>query len=196
MSAMCNRHSALPRGLPNAARPDMLWHHYSPQGAFSMAINSGSRRSMMRTLLASVGATLGAASTGLFAATPAQTGAAPQKTSSDAQAPGAKPPLFSSWVTYGGLVFIAGQGEHGPGDITAHTTSVLTQLEAQLKKAGSSMDKVLKVNVYLADLRDYDAMNEVFRGKFGPNPPVRTTIAAYGGVPGNSLVEIDCIAAL
>ena len=41
----------------------------------------------------------------------------------------------------------------------------------------------------------YDAMNEVFRGRFGPRPPVRTTIAAYGGVPGNSLVEIDCIAA-
>jgi enamine deaminase RidA (YjgF/YER057c/UK114 family) len=76
-----------------------------------------------------------------------------------------------------------------------HTKSVLDQLEAELKKAGSSMEKVLKVNVYLADLRDYDAMNDVFRGRFGPNPPVRTTIAAYGGVPGNSLVEIDCIAA-
>jgi len=57
------------------------------------------------------------------------------------------------------------------------------------------MDKVLKVNVYLHDIKDYDAMNAVFRGRFGANPPVRTTIAAYGGVPGNSLVEIDCIAA-
>ena len=41
---------------------------------------------------------------------------------------------------------------------------------------------------------DYKAMNEVFRGRFGPNPPVRTTVATYGGVPGNSLVEMDCIA--
>jgi enamine deaminase RidA (YjgF/YER057c/UK114 family) len=97
-------------------------------------------------------------------------------------------------VTYGNLVFIAGKGEHTPGDITAHTTAVLNTLEAELKKAGSSMEKVLKVNVYLHDLRDYDAMNAVFRGRFGPNPPVRTTIAAYGGVPGSSLVEIDCIA--
>jgi len=56
------------------------------------------------------------------------------------------------------------------------------------------MEKVLKVNVYLADLGDYKAMNEVFRGRFGPNPPVRTTVATYGGVPGNSLVEMDCIA--
>ena len=58
------------------------------------------------------------------------------------------------------------------------------------------MEKVLKVNVYLHDLEDYNGMNEVFRGRFGPNPPVRTTIACYGGVPGKSLVEIDCIAAL
>jgi enamine deaminase RidA (YjgF/YER057c/UK114 family) len=56
------------------------------------------------------------------------------------------------------------------------------------------MDKVLKVNVYLADLADYKGMNEVYKGRFGPKPPVRTTVATYGGVPGNSLVEMDCIA--
>ncbi len=154
--------------------------------------DSPTRRSVFRTVLASVAA----AGAGLFGgAAHAQTAEPTKKTSTDDQAAGAKPPLFSSWVTYGNLVFIAGQGEHGPGDITAHTTSVLNQLEEQLKKAGSSMDKVLKVNVYLADLRDYDGMNEVFRGRFGPHPPVRTTVATYGGVPGNSLVEIDCIAA-
>ena len=56
------------------------------------------------------------------------------------------------------------------------------------------MEKVLKVNVYLNDLKDYKAMNEVFRGRFGHEPGVRTTIAAAGGIPGDSLVEIDCIA--
>jgi enamine deaminase RidA (YjgF/YER057c/UK114 family) len=56
------------------------------------------------------------------------------------------------------------------------------------------MEKVLKVNVYLNDLKDYDGMNAVFRGRFGAEPGVRTTIAAAGGIPGNSLVEIDCIA--
>ena len=70
------------------------------------------------------------------------------------------------------------------------------KIEKELLKNGSSMEKVLKVNVYLADLADYKAMNEVYRGRFGKNPPVRTTVATYGGVPGNSLVEIDCIAAL
>ena len=58
------------------------------------------------------------------------------------------------------------------------------------------MEKVLKVNVYLNDLKDYAGMNEVFMGRFGAEPPVRTTIAAAGGIPGDSLVEIDCIATL
>ena len=105
-------------------------------------------------------------------------------------------PLFSSAVAYGNLLFIAGKGAHFEGDIRAHTEHVLNEMDKELRKNGSSMDKVLKVNVYLHDLEDYHAMNEVYRGKFGDNPPVRTTIAAYGGVPGDSLVEIDCIAAL
>lgn len=106
----------------------------------------------------------------------------------------AKTPLFSSVVTFGDLVFISGIGAHFEGDIKAHTAHVLEQIDAKLKEAGSSMEKVLKVNVYLNDLKDYKEMNEVFLGKFGPEPPVRTTIAAAGGIPGNSLVEIDCIA--
>jgi 2-iminobutanoate/2-iminopropanoate deaminase len=108
--------------------------------------------------------------------------------------PPAKAPLFSPVVTFGDLVFISGIGAHFEGDIKAHTAHVLEQIAARLKEAGSSMDKVLKVNVYLNDLKDYTAMNEVFLGKFGAEPPVRTTIAAAGGIPGNSLVEIDCIA--
>lgn len=107
-----------------------------------------------------------------------------------------KVPLFSGAVSYGNLLFIAGKGAHFEGDIKAHTDHVLKELEKGLVANGSSMDKVLKVNVYLHDLNDYHQMNEVFRGRFGPNPPVRTTVANYGGVPGNSLVEMDCIAAL
>ncbi|RXG18378.1 enamine deaminase RidA (YjgF/YER057c/UK114 family) [Leeuwenhoekiella aestuarii] len=105
-------------------------------------------------------------------------------------------PLFSSSVVHNGLVYIAGKGAHFEGDIKDHTEFVLDELKKELEKAGSSMEKVLKVNVYLADLNDYKAMNEVYRGKFGKKPPVRTTVAVYGGVPGDSLVEIDCIAAL
>jgi enamine deaminase RidA (YjgF/YER057c/UK114 family) len=105
-----------------------------------------------------------------------------------------KPPLFSGAVSYGNLLFLAGIGAHFEGDIKAHTKHVLDQLQKRLEAAGSSMDKVLKVNVYLNDLKDYAGMNEMFQGRFGGDPPVRTTIAAAGGIPGNSLVEIDCIA--
>lgn len=105
-------------------------------------------------------------------------------------------PLFSSAVKHGNTLYIAGKGAHFEGDITAHTNHVLDELQKALEANGSSMEKVLKVNVYLHDLADYQAMNEAYRGRFGDSPPVRTTVATYGGVPGDSLVEIDCIAAL
>ena len=107
-----------------------------------------------------------------------------------------KTPLFSGTVSYGNLLFIAGVGAHFEGDIKAHTKHVLDELKDKLESVGSSMEKVVKVNVYLNDLKDYAGMNEVFLGRFGEEPPVRTTIAAAGGIPGNSLVEIDCIATL
>ena len=105
-----------------------------------------------------------------------------------------KTPLFNGAVSYGNLLFISGIGAHFPGDIKAHTAHVLDEIQKQLENAGSSMDKVLKCSVFLNDLRDYKGMNEVFKGRFGENPPVRTTIAAAGGIPGDSLVEMDVIA--
>ncbi len=106
-------------------------------------------------------------------------------------------PLFSGAVRHGNTLYIAGKGAHvEPYEIKVHTEIVLQELQKELERNGSSMEQVLKVNVYLADLADYKGMNEVFRGRFGKNPPVRTTVATYGGVPGKSLVEIDCIAAI
>ncbi|MBK7710408.1 MAG: RidA family protein [Bacteroidales bacterium] len=105
-------------------------------------------------------------------------------------------PLFSGNTKFGNLLFVSGKGAHvAPFEIKAHTEIVLQELEKELKNAGSSMEKVLKVNVYLNDIADYKGMNEVFKGRFGAKPPVRTTVAvAKGGVPGDSLVEMDCIA--
>lgn len=105
-------------------------------------------------------------------------------------------PLFSGHTKFGNLLFISGKGAHvAPFEIKAHTEIVLQEMEKELKAAGSSMEKVLKVNVYLNDIADYKGMNEVFKGRFGAKPPVRTTVAvAKGGVPGDSLVEMDCIA--
>jgi enamine deaminase RidA (YjgF/YER057c/UK114 family) len=159
-------------------------------------VTDNSRRSAVKSLVASVAgvaaAVFGTSRAHAAEASGTRTIPDPEQTQPAAE----QPPMFSSAKVHGGFVFIAGKGEHGPGDITVHTKSVLDQLEAELKKAGSSMDKVLKVNVYLHNIKDFEGMNKVYRGRFGPNPPVRTTIAAYGGIPGQSLVEIDCIAAL
>jgi Putative translation initiation inhibitor, yjgF family len=105
-------------------------------------------------------------------------------------------PLYSSFVRHGNVIYLSGIGAHvAPFEIKAHTEIVLKEMEKTLIKAGSSMKKVLKVSVFLDDIADYKAMNEVYKGRFGKKPPVRTTVAvAKGGVPGDSLVEMDCIA--
>ena len=148
-----------------------------------------SRRTLFKKGVAAAGV-LGAAQATSKAA---ESGAAPVK---KVHYKGAKPtntPLFNGAVSYGNLLFIAGKGAHYKGDIKAHTKTVLDEIEKELVNAGSSMEKVLKANVYLAKAEDYAAMNEVFKGRFGAEPPVRTTIAA-AWVPGDSLVEIDVVA--
>jgi 2-iminobutanoate/2-iminopropanoate deaminase len=142
-----------------------------------------------RTIMRSLAGLAAAGFAGLFGRARAA-----EQTAPAGQPAGDKPPLFAGSVTHNGLVYVAGKGEHGPGEIKEHTTSVLNQIEAELKKAGTSMEKVLKVNVYLHDIRDYDGMNDAYRGRFGGKPPVRTTVSCPGGIPGRSLVEIDCIA--
>jgi enamine deaminase RidA (YjgF/YER057c/UK114 family) len=117
------------------------------------------------------------------------------RTSSGPFKPEGGAPLYSLELSFGDVVFVSGKGAgvDAKGDIRAQTTRVLDQIEESLKTAGSSMDKVLKVNVYLSDIKDYAGMNEAYLGRFGPEPPVRTTVAV-AAMPDRSLVEIDCIA--
>jgi 2-iminobutanoate/2-iminopropanoate deaminase len=103
-------------------------------------------------------------------------------------------PLYSPELSFGNLVFVSGKGAgtDAKGDITAQTTTVLDQIEESLKLAGSSMDRALKVNVYLTDMKNFEGMNKAYINRFGPEPPVRTTVA-ISALPDGSLVEIDCI---
>lgn len=105
-------------------------------------------------------------------------------------------PLYSPELSFGNLVFVSGKGPGTgfQGGVTEQTKNVLDQIEESLKLAGSSMDKVLKVNVYLTDINDFAGMNEAYIGRFGSDPPVRTTVAVTA-IPDGTLVEIDCIAA-
>ena len=155
-----------------------------------------SRRNLLKNAVTAAAAVTG----GAISATSAEAQASgnlekksyPVKTNVDNAA--ASVPLFSSAVSYGNLLFLAGVGAHFKGTIEEHTKHVLDELEKNLIGAGSSMEKVLKVNVYLNDINDWAKMNTVYAGRWGKVPPVRTTIAPAGGIPGNSLVEIDLIA--
>jgi enamine deaminase RidA (YjgF/YER057c/UK114 family) len=113
-------------------------------------------------------------------------------------APGAPPAprqMYSGAVAYGNMVFLSGVGYHQPGSIEDHTKGVIADIEKTLIASGSSLQKCLKVSVFLNDLKDYDRMNAVYRSyDWGAVPPVRTTVAPAAGIPGNSLIEIDVIA--
>ena len=71
--------------------------------------------------------------------------------------------MFSRAVAYGNMLFLAGVGYHKPGTIEDHTSGVLEEIKKNLEDAGSSLQKCLKVSVFLADLKDYDRMNAVYR---------------------------------
>ncbi len=98
------------------------------------------------------------------------------------------------------LVFTSGQvgldpatGELVPGGVREQVTRVLANLTAVLRGAGLTLGDVTKTTVYLADMADFAAMNEVYGAAFGASPPARTTIAA-AGLPKGARVEIECIA--
>jgi 2-iminobutanoate/2-iminopropanoate deaminase len=107
---------------------------------------------------------------------------------------------FSQAIKAGGFVFASGQiaidpatGKLAEGDIKAQTERVLKNLSSVLTGAGSSMDRAVKVTVFLKNISDFQAMNEVY-AKFFPNaPPARSTVQV-AGLARDALVEIDVVA--
>jgi 2-iminobutanoate/2-iminopropanoate deaminase len=107
---------------------------------------------------------------------------------------------YSQAVTYGELIYTAGQIALDPahmeivaGGIKEQTERVLDNLEAVLRAAGSTFSRVLKTTVFLRDMNDFAAMNEVYAKRFGSHRPARSTVAA-AGLPRNVLVEIEVVA--
>ena len=108
--------------------------------------------------------------------------------------------MITPLITHNGLIYIAGQGANSNGpvgkdDIDSHVTKVMENVKQLVETGGSTMDSILQLTVYLANLADYDAMNKIFKTYFPHGGPARTTVAV-AGLPGNSLVEINCIAAI
>ena len=107
---------------------------------------------------------------------------------------------YNQAVKVGGFVFVAGQlglapvgsGMVGHG-VAEQTEQVLRNLSAILEEAGSGLDKLAKTTVFLQNLDDFEAMNEVYRAYVGHRPPARSTVEV-ARLPSGALVEIEAIA--
>ena len=164
-----------------------------------MFSNLSSRRGFA-TRLASLFTGVGAAS--LFSnATPASAQAPSGVQKLDYEGKTACTGFITPLVIHNGTIYIAGQGAHShdssdfPMDIETHTKKVMENVKTLVTKGGGTMDSILQLTVYLADIDFYDGMNNVFKTYFPNGGPARTTVAV-AALPGKSLVEINCIAAV
>ena len=105
-------------------------------------------------------------------------------------------------IVHNGVIYIAGQGAHShdkvekfPKDIENHTRHVMESVKTLVEAGGGTMDSILQLTVYLANIDFYDGMNQVFKTYFPHGGPARTTVAV-AALPGDSLVEINCTAAV
>ena len=117
------------------------------------------------------------------------------------RAPGAIGP-YSQAIKAGGFVFVSGQipidpttGQFVAGGVAEQTEQVLKNLSAVLEASGTSLARVVKTTVFLADMSDFAAMNEVYGRFFTNEPPARATVAA-AGLPRDARVEIELVALL
>ena len=107
---------------------------------------------------------------------------------------------YSQAIRANGFVFVSGQVAFDPatgqlvdGDASKQTARVLENLRAILESAGSSLEKAVKATVFLKDMHDFAAMNEVYSRYFPHHPPARSTVEA-ARLPRDVFVEIDLIA--
>jgi 2-iminobutanoate/2-iminopropanoate deaminase len=109
---------------------------------------------------------------------------------------------YSQATVVNGLIYTAGQIAFNPasmeivgGGIKEQTERVLANLKAVLEAAGSDLSKVVKTTVFLVDMADFTAMNEVYAHAFGDHKPARSTVAV-AGLPRGVRVEIDVVATI
>ena len=107
---------------------------------------------------------------------------------------------YSQAISAGGLVFLSGQlpldpatGQFVDGDVAALTRQIFRNIEAVLAAAGSSLDKIVKTTVFLADLADFQVMNEAYAEFFPASPPARSTVQV-ARLPRDARIEIEVVA--
>ncbi|HZQ94367.1 MAG TPA: RidA family protein [Candidatus Sulfotelmatobacter sp.] len=114
--------------------------------------------------------------------------------------PGSEKDVIMPVIVHNGLLYVSGQGAHDSRDpkewtIESHTSIVMDKIKKHVEIGGGSMDTVLQANVFLVKIEHWDGMHKIFATYFPHGGPARTTVAV-AALPGNSLVEINCIAAV
>src|SRR6266849_7143676 len=167
-------------------------------------MNLTSTRRMFALRFASVLSAFGVAAAALPARGLAQS-AAPQdangirKLNGEGK-PGGEKDVIMPVIVHNGLLYVSGQGAHDTRDakewtIESHTSMVMDKVKKLVEVGGGSMDTVLQANVFLVKIEHWDGMHKVFATYFPHGGPSRTTVAV-AALPGDSLVEINCIAAV
>ena len=114
--------------------------------------------------------------------------------------PGSENDVIMPVIIHRGLIYVSGQGAHDTRDskewtIESHTTMVMDKIKKHVEIGGGTMDTVLQANVFLVKIEHWDGMHKVFATYFPHGGSARTTVAV-AALPGDSLVEINCIAAV
>ena len=163
-----------------------------------MASTIFNRRKLMGSLASIFGA-VGATSFLAGSAAAENQGGGVRKLGRDGK-PSDRNDFITPLIIHNGVIYIAGQGANSNGpvgkdDIDSHVTKVMENVKELVITGGGTMDSILQLTVYLADLSYYDPMNKIFKTYFPNGGPARTTVAV-AALPGKSLVEINCTAAV
>jgi len=151
------------------------------------------------SVLSALGLTAAAAPTLARAQTSAQDSNTIRKLNAEGK-PGGEKDVIMPVIVHNGLIYVSGQGAHDTRDqkewtIESHTTMVMDKVKKMVEIGGGTMDSVLQTSVFLVKIEHWDAMTKVFATYFPHGGPTRTTVAV-AALPGDSLVEINCIAAI
>ena len=162
-------------------------------------MNSSSTRRTFAMRFGSILSALGITAVGITSRATAQSSEASgiRKLNGEGK-PGSEKDVIMPAVIHNGVIYVSGIGAHDSRDkkewtIDSHTTNVMDKLKKMVEVAGGNMDTVVQANVFLTNIDHWDGMHKVFATYFPHGGPARTTVAV-AALPGNSLVEINCIA--
>jgi 2-iminobutanoate/2-iminopropanoate deaminase len=167
-----------------------------------MNLNSSRRTFALRfaSLLSALGVTAAVLPTRAIAQSSAPQGANGIRKLNGEGKPGSEKDIIMPVIVHNGLLYVSGQGAHDKRDqkewtIESHTSMVMDKVKSLVEVGGGTMDTVLQANVFLVKIEHWDGMHKVFSTYFPHGGPARTTVAV-AALPGDSLVEINCIAAV